>query len=466
MRISVVGAMVAFGAGVCASAAAGAQAFGLNEIGTCTVGRTSAVTAHPCDDASAIFWNPASTVRLPGWSLYLGAAAIAVNGSFTQDTTGLEFPSDAAVEYPPALFINYGMTNRLALGIGAYVPYGLTSQWKQDFPGRFSAQKASLQTIYVQPNIAYDLVPGRFSIGGGPIWAHSSLELRQSLDLSEVPIAGTPFTFGTVGIPRGTEFGRVRAKGSDDAWGFQVGAHAVLSPSWQVGGRYLSKVKFAYEADATFSQVPTNLIVPNTGGAFPIPALTPVDAVLQPQFGAGGAFSAQTVTTTIEHPAQAQIGVAYTGFDRTTLEVDYEWVQWSSFETLPITFTNPASAALSRTLLEQYDDGNIFRGSADHRFANDWSVRAGFAYNKAPVPDVTVTPLLPDMDRYVMGAGMSIPLAGRWTVDASYLRVETKGRRGRIQERTSIDQTAQELNTGFYRLDANIFSLGLRARFF
>jgi long-chain fatty acid transport protein len=133
---------------------------------------------------------------------------------------------------------------------------------------------------------------------------------------------------------------------------------------------------------------------------------------------------------------------------------------------LPITFTNRASSALSRVLREDYDEANIFRFSADHRFENDFSLRAGFSFNKTPVPDVSVTPLLPDMDRYVFGVGTSIPLASGFSLDASYLRVETEGRRGRIQERTSEAQTAEQLNTGWYGLNANIFSLGLRARFF
>ena len=51
-------------------AAAHAQAFGLNEIGTCALSRAFANTSSPCDDASTIYWNPGavpkSIPRLPG----------------------------------------------------------------------------------------------------------------------------------------------------------------------------------------------------------------------------------------------------------------------------------------------------------------------------------------------------------------------------------------------------------------
>ena len=36
-----------------------AQAFGLNEIGSCALARGFAVTGAPCDDGSSIYWNPA-----------------------------------------------------------------------------------------------------------------------------------------------------------------------------------------------------------------------------------------------------------------------------------------------------------------------------------------------------------------------------------------------------------------------
>ena len=69
------------------------------------------------------------------------------------------------------------------------------------------------------------------------------------------------------------------------------------------------------------------------------------------------------------------------------------------------------------------------------------------------------------MNRYNYGFGLGLPLGPRYALDASYLRVDTKGRRGRIVERTLATQTAEELNSGAYTLDANIVSLSLKAQF-
>ncbi|HEX2781502.1 MAG TPA: hypothetical protein VHM30_18505, partial [Gemmatimonadaceae bacterium] len=74
-------------------------------------------------------------------------------------------------------------------------------------------------------------------------------------------------------------------------------------------------------------------------------------------------------------------------------------------------------------------------------------------------------PLLPDMDRRNFGLGVGLPIGPRYTVDLGYLHVDTQGRRGRVAERTSFSQTAADLNSGFYRLSADILSLSLKAHF-
>jgi long-chain fatty acid transport protein len=123
---------------------------------------------------------------------------------------------------------------------------------------------------------------------------------------------------------------------------------------------------------------------------------------------------------------------------------------------------------LTRVLREDYENSSSVRAGLDHRFGaapTGVALRLGFVYAQSPAPDVTVTPLLPDMDRYDFTGGLGIPLGDRFALDASYLRVETQGRRGRVIERTAESQTAAQLNGGWYALSANIISLSLKAQF-
>lgn len=461
-------------AAVALPAAAGAQGFGLNEIGTCALGRGFTVTARPCADASTLYWNPAAAVKLDGLQLYAGAAAVQINGDFTEDFSARLHEGDVPIEVPPHLFATYKFHPRVAAGLGVYVPYGLTSQWRPDFPGRFSAIKASLQTIYVQPTLSIDVVPNRLAIGGGPIFGHSTVELYQAVDLSQQFLPGQQvLRFSNIGIAQGTEFARARLKGDGNAWGAQLGATLRLTNTLDFGVRWLWALDFDYEdAEATFTQTPTGIVIPaGVLGPTQTTAL-PLDALLAAQFAPGAPLTARSGSSSIKHPGQVQAGLNWSGLPRTNLSADYTFFTWSDFDVLPVTFggENPPP---NRAILEEYDDSWRVSAGVDHvldnrllgGLVNNWAVRAGFGYAKSPAPDVTVTPLLPEQNRRNYTVGVGIPLGPRWGLDVGYLKVDTDGRRGRIVERDDPSQTAEDLNTGFFRLDANILSLSLRARF-
>src|SRR5258708_1016681 len=454
-------------AGLLLPSFAGAQGFALNEVGSCAIGRSFAVTAGGCSDASLIFWNPAGTLRLDGWSALAGAASISIKGSFTRDTTGRKYNSAVPTQFIPHLFINHHTKgSKLSLGAGVYVPYGLTSQWGNDtFPGRFNSQHAELHTIYVQPNAAYQ-ISDKWSIGGGPIWGHSTVKLDQSIDLSTqiaaAATATTPaVTFAQLGIAKGTEFGKGHLEGSGTGFGAQVGIMGAVSHDWTIGARYLSSIKFNYTgATASFTQVNTGLVL---AGPLPgIPAGTPVDALVAPQFAAGGKLVAQHASTTISHPAQAQLGFNYAGFTDWNIEVDYAWTQWSSFKELAVTFD---SSALSSTRIEDYNNSSALRIGAERGFANKARLRLGIAGATTAAPEATVTPLLPEQERAYYTIGGAYPLTSMVTLDGAFAHIATLGRRGRLDDRPDPTVGPAKLNVSVYTLSANILSLSLKASF-
>lgn len=450
-------------------AAAGAQAFGLNEIGSCAIARGFANTGAPCDDASSIYWNPGAMPSRPGLSVLAGASVISIKGDFIQDTTGRTYPGTPPTATVPHFFLNYRGAGKMAYGVGVYVPYGLTSQWNTDFPGRFAAQKVSLQTIYVQPNLSYQISPN-WSIGGGPVIGHSSVELVQGLDLSTVPTGPGGPTFGQLGVPKRTQFGEATLKGSAMAYGVDLGLHGRLTPTWEMGLRFLSQVTFKYDdADATFRPVSTGLsTVTPINSPFPVPAGTPFDSLVAGQF-VSGSLQSQKVATQIQHPAQVQLGFGYTGFQNTTVSAEYAYVGWKSFKELPVDFTGSSAAttAPDKVLTENYNNTSSLRLGVEHRMVSGLALRAGFAAATAAAPDETVTPLLPEQDRSMLTLGAGLPLGDRFALDASYAHIMTAGRRGRLDERSSTSTTAQAfaLNEGSYALSANIFAISFKAHY-
>src|SRR6266516_2934381 len=77
----------------------------------------------------------------------------------------------ACVRYALVLFavtqvyISYAATPKLGIGVGLFAPYGLETKWPTAFDGRFAGYKNILQSLYIQPTLAYQVSP-RLSLGG------------------------------------------------------------------------------------------------------------------------------------------------------------------------------------------------------------------------------------------------------------------------------------------------------------
>ena len=463
-----------------APSVAHAQGFGINEIGTCAASRGFAVTGAPCKDASVVFWNPAAITSLTGWNVLGGAAIISIDGSFQEDTTFRTFEGDVPTLFVPHVFVTYKPTSgmlayggKLAYGLGLYVPYGLTSQWTDDFPGRFLAKKAALETIYLQPTVAYQ-INDKWSVGAGPVFGYSKVELDQSLDLAEQATTTPGVFFKNLGIARHTEFGRAHLEGNGTAFGAQIGIYGKPSADWQVGARFLTPLEFTYDgATAEFTQVATNIVLP-PGNPICAPATRPgfcssaTDVVDMDADILNGVFATRLVDqgaeTRITHPAQVQGGVGYSGYANWLLSADYTWTGWRRFRELPITFLGAANGS-NRALIEDYNNTSSIRLGAERSFTNGAQARAGFTGVASAAPDETVTPLLPEQDRAYVTIGGAYPFMKHYTIEGAYIRVMAGGKRGRIDERPSRATTAAAINTGLYELNANVFSVSLKATF-
>ncbi|HET9426260.1 MAG TPA: outer membrane protein transport protein [Gemmatimonadaceae bacterium] len=451
-------------------AVAGAQGFALNEIGSCAIARGFAATAGACMDASLLFWNPGAAARLDGGSLLVGASAIQLNGKFVRDTSRQEFKGESPLALVPNLFVNKQLTagtRKFAVGAGVYVPYGLTSQWSDDFIGRFASKKAALETVYGAFNLAYN-INDKWSIGGGPIYVHSKVELVQNIDLAGLPTTTPGVTFANLGFARGTEIGQLNVESGGHTFTGTIGIMGKLGDRWTFGARYLGKARVKYKGDkGVFTQTTTGLVVPVTLGT--IPAGTPVDALIAPQFAAGGAFEPdQEVWTEITHPDQAQVGFNYNNFRDWNVEIDYQWTGWKKFKELPVSFFRPSgvpNTSLTRVLIEDYNNTSALRIGAERGFANQAKLRLGIAGATRAAPDATVSPLLPEQDRAYFSIGGAYPLTSRFTLDGAYMNIQTPGRRGRTDERPSRAVAATSINNGVYSLSAHILSLSLKASF-
>src|SRR5881396_2355830 len=386
----------------------GAQGFGIYEQGACSMGRAGTVVAAPCSDGSAIFFNPAGLAGLKGGRATIGATLLDVEGGFTDDILQQETRLNDPFLAIPQLYVAYGVTPKLGVGIGLFAPYGLQTRWPLSFDGRFAGYKNMLRAVYVQPTLSYQVSP-RLSLGGGFDIVLGKVELNQRLDLADapVPLPGVPLgtRFGQFGIAPGTDFADAHLEATKTTVAAHFGAIFKVNDQLSFGANFLTQAKFDYAGTATFTQVMTGLVVPADIVVTPtdtIHAGTPIDGLLGGPASLGGldlfnpstgVFRSQPVTTTIKNPAMLTLGMAYKVANGWTLLGDYQLTWWNSFNELDITFPEDLSGALDRHLFERYQNTSGFRFGAKWAKDAKWTFRGGYLYHggAAPVIEIAAT---------------------------------------------------------------------------
>ena len=454
------------------------QGFGIFEQGACAMGRGGTGVALPCPDGTAMFFNPAGLAGLTGKHATVCVTLIDVQGGFTDDIFQRQTNLNDPLIPVPQLYISYGPTSKLGLGIGLFVPYGLETQWPLSFDGRFSGFKNILRSVYIQPTLAYQVTPW-LSLGGGVDIVLGSAELNQRVDLADapVPLPGVPpgMTFSQFGIAHGTDFASAHLEATKTTVAGHVGARIQVNNQLSFGANFLTLARLDYSGTASFTQVPTGLIIPTNlpVGALTIPAGCPVDALLSAPATAcggvgfdlfnatGGVFRTQPTTTTLKNPAELTLGVAYKVANGWTLLGDYQLTFWNQFTQLVLTFPQDASGVLNRTLYQNYQNTNGFRFGAEWVRDATWTFRGGYVRHDGAAPAETVTPLLPEGQRNTFSAGTTVKLSPGLSADLAYQYVRQNDRRGRTREPTFNQVPTTGLNNGLYTLHAHLFAVSL-----
>jgi long-chain fatty acid transport protein len=403
------------GAAAVACAAAGtplhAQGSGVDQQSACMAGRVGAGVAMPCDDGSAVYFSPAGLANTPS-VVSAGVALVRAGSTFRYDegmepadgTTSIKRPTENVPV--PQLFINYRASDRLAVGIGALAPYGLGLEWPvceaatpncgtDNFEGRFTGYDNTLRGFYIQPTVAYQVVPDRFSIGVGLDYVMGSIEVHRR-------------QFGPAALGLGnTEIADVELSGDGTGLTYHLGAIVQLDPRTSLGVRYLASAEVDIDGDAVFVQVPTG----NAG----------VDALI----GAGFPDD-QGVGTTIEFPAQLVVGLEYRATDRLNLLGDFQRTYWSSFDAFPVDFEEEDDQSLELG----YNSTNTFRLAADFAANEALNLRAGFRYNEAASP--RATPFLPEGERNYYTLGLGYRFTPALSTDFSFQYINQPDRAGTV----------------------------------
>ena len=446
-------------AAICLAPSARAQGFAVYEHDACIMARGAAGVAAPCNQASAVFFNPAAILGgATRFNVQAGVTLIAPIGHFVDSASNVRTDLNRKVFPVPSGYATYQATPRLAVGVGVFAPYGLTTDWPVTSPGRYLAYKTSIASIYVQPTAAYQITK-QIQIGAGVDYVHSSAQVHRRVDASTLPVTGTPLTLGSLGVPVGTDMADVLFDVSGNGWGFHVGGLVKVTDQLSIGARYLSQVKINFKGTASFTQVQTG-ILEAAGNPFGVPGGTPLDVILQQGFAAGQPLSNQSASTSITMPWQIVAGIAYKVRSNLTLLADWQHTDWAIFDTLKL------SLAIAPTVTEpeNYKNTDAFRFGLDWQATPMLAVRAGALRHNGASPDASVTPVLPEGNRIEGTLGVGVMLTPRLRLDLAYQYLQQQDRNGRM-----IDPPAgvpgNLVNHGLYSFKANLFGASLALGF-
>ena len=410
-----------------------------NAQGARAMGMGGAYVAQ-ASDGSAIFFNPAGLAFQGGFKVMLGTTIImpsktwkpttkTVGTTTTPYTTATDMVSQTFT--PINAYISYAFDNGLTVGVGVYNPFGLGSEWPVDWDGRQMSVKSNLTTWYINPTVAYRF-SDQFAVGVGVSYVRASVKFSQ-----RSPTLGSlsPLT------PAATD-GTVNLDGTGNSINWNVGILYKPTKDLSVGVSYRSLTKVDFTGNATFTGM-------NVLSSF---------------------FPGGTGTTTLPYPSSLFAGIAYNITKDFTVEADYQYVSWSSYDQLNFGLpTGPASPLgvlqKAQTLVKNWDNALVIRVGGEYRMEK-LAVRAGFVYNKTPQPDAVVEPMMPDANWMAFTVGFGYDISKNVNVSGFYSMISISDRNGVITSKTALyPAIPADVFAGAYSGVTNLFGINVGLNF-
>lgn len=353
---------------LCADFAA-AGGFSLRERSANAQGASFAGSTTAANDVTYALFNPAALGQVR--SIELGGAISGVLPDVDGEPVGggpTVSPGVAAAV--PAFAAGYRVSEKVVIGLGVHSPFGLTTEYDDDFVGAADALRSELITIAVSPMIAFQPTPSlTFGVSGSVIY-------------------NDPQLTSAAGVGPNGEVLEAKLNATEIEFAGAIGALWDATPSTRLG------VALHTGYDIT------------TGGTLST-------------FGPGGAPVDLPGEASISLPLSVSIGLRQKLTDDLRLLAEFEWANWSEFDEIAV---NVPALAPNDDIGEVTDyQDSIFAAVG---FEYDWSdaltLRTGFAYDQTPTQRASRSARIPDGDRIWASAGLTYRLSERMKVDAGY----------------------------------------------
>ncbi len=451
---------------------AGASGFQLIEQNASGLGNAFAGQAAGVRDASAIYFNPAALTRIKGWNVVVSLEPIGIDTTFNNDLIATTPPSLGPLSCPvaqgtsggnagkwtpvPNGYVSAQVADRVFVGVGLNVPFGLETSWDPNWVGRFHATNSKVHVVNVNPTVAFK-VNDFLSLGAGVDYQHLTADLGQRVAYGGISYVGALAAAGSaaaagilaqMGGPSGLAIeGPALISGSSNAWGWNAGALAKLGEQGHFGVSYRSKVSHDVSGTVTFQDAPQ---FAETG------PLGPLGAAINSQ------FADSPVQTTIDLPYTVSLAAGWNN-EKVELLADWTYTGWDSIQSLDITRVGATTPFTSVPLAFE----NTWRAGlgGNVKLNDEWTLRLGTAYDKAPVQDLLRTPRLPDNNRIWAAAGFQWKIRDRARVDVGYAHLFIKDASSDLPNQAAANATPKGTLVGFYNEKVDILGVQLSLQF-
>ena len=405
-----------------ASGAASAAGFQLLEQNASGIGNAYAGSAAVAENASTIFFNPAGMTQLPARALSIGLAAVKPSFKFSNDgsqtgvLTGNTSDAGGWAAIPNA-YLSWALNKDVYVGVGLGAPFGLMTEYDNDWVGAAHSTKFDIKTYNINPSIAWR-VSELVSLGAGVSW--------QRMEVEYVRRAGT-IVPPTQPLPLPLTFATLDA--ANDAWGWNVGLLLNLSAATKVGLSYRSSIDHELTGELTLKG--------------PSPA-----------FNAARSSHAKAE---VELPDTFILSATHKLDSRWELLADVSRTGWSSIKAVDIVRSSGGSSGeVAQILGTDFRDTWRYALGANYQYNDAWKLRFGVAYDETPVRDARRRlTSLPDNDRTWFSFGAQWRATKDSTLDlgVAYLYIPDT----RIENRDAKDRL-KGLVKGNY--DSSVWILG------
>jgi len=416
-------AVVSVLAGGFISSTVSAAGFALIENSASGMGNAFAGGSAIAEDGSTVWFNPAGMTRLKGEQISVAGHFISTTADFTNQ--GSTNAAGGALAGPEddggtsALVPNFYYVKQLEgsawFGVGVTVPFGLSTDYDENWVGRYGATKSEVQAININPSFAFkhndDLAIG---LGLNLQYIEATLENKIDSALTCVGLmqaAGqdqaTAFaTCGGAGFVPGdaTQDSAQSLEGDDWNWGWNAGLLYDLDDSSRLGLAYRSSMdaNLSGEVDFTVNAGLQGFIDTAFAG-------TPLINVL----------TDSGINAGIELPAQISLSYVRDVNADFTVMADITWTEWSNFNALVVKFDNLVQP--TSTTPENWEDSYRFAIGASYKTSDAMVLRVGLAQDQTPIPSAEDrTARIPGDERTWLSLGMGYDIDEKTTIDVGY----------------------------------------------